>query len=116
MKMNVEKQSVKEWLNALDSAAKGKRYAKLWKKTYGLVAVPSRKRTTMNLYKIDRYSKAGENVIVPGKVLSTGMITHKFNISAIEFSAGALKALKAADCKVVDIKEMINAEKVHVLI
>ena len=116
MKMNVEKQSVKVWLSALESASKGQRYAKLWKKIYSLVAVPSRKRTTMNLYKIDRNSKEGDNVVVPGKVLSTGAITHKFSISAIEFSAGALKALKEADCKVVDIKEMINAEKVHVLI
>ena len=116
MKINVEKQSVKEWLQTLESASKGERYAKLWKRLHSLVAVPARSRTSMNLYKIDKYSAEGDNVVVPGKVLSTGPITHKFNICAIEFSAGALKALKEADCKVVDIKDMIKAEKVHVLV
>jgi large subunit ribosomal protein L18e len=116
MKINVEKQNVKDWLSILDSAAKGSHYGKLWKRLHYLVAVPSRKRTSINLYKIDRYTKEGDNVVVPGKVLSTGQITHRFNIAAVEFSGGALKTLKEANCKIIDIKDMVKADKVHIIV
>lgn len=116
MKINVEKWSVKEWLAALDGASRGSHYSSLWKRVYALAAVPSRRRTNINLYKIDRHSKEGDNVVVPGKVLSTGPITHSFKISAIEFSAEALRALKDANCKVVDIREMVKADRVHVIV
>ena len=116
MKINVEKQSVKEWLDALESAAKGERYGKLWKRLHSLVAVPARRRTSINLYRISRHSKEGDNIVVPGKVLSMGPVTHSFNIAAIEFSAGAIKALGEANCKVLSINEMIKADKVRILI
>jgi large subunit ribosomal protein L18e len=116
MRINVEKQSVKDWLAALDGASRGSHYGKLWKRVYSLSAVPSRRRTSINLYKIDKNSKEGDNVVVPGKVLSTGPITHSFSISAIEFSAEALRMLKDANCKVVDIKDMVKADKVHVIV
>jgi large subunit ribosomal protein L18e len=116
MKINVEKKSVKDWLSVLDGAAKGSHYGKLWKRVHSLVEVPSRRRPSVNLYKIDMYTDEGDNVVVPGKVLSTGQLTHKFNIAAIEFSGGALKTLKEANCKVIDIKEMVKADNVHVIV
>jgi len=116
MKMNVEKQSVKDWLATLDAASRGSHYGKLWKRVYSLSAVPSRRRTNINLYKIDKNSKEGDNVIVPGKVLSTGSMSHSISICAIEFSAEARKTLKDANCKVIDIKDMVKADRVHVIV
>ncbi len=116
MKINAEKSSVKEWLSALSGASKGKRYQKLWKRVYSLVEVPARRRAVVNLSKINSNTREGDNVVVPGKVLSNGRIGHRVNISAIEFSGPALKMLKDANCNVVELKEMLNAEKVHVII
>lgn len=116
MKINVEKSNVKEWLAILSAASKGDHYQKLWKKVYRLVEVPSRRRHKVDLRKLETNTKDGDNVVVPGKVLSNGEMTHKINISAIEFSDNALKSLREADCKVMHIKEMVNSKNVRVII
>lgn len=116
MKISVEKHDVKEWLDVLSEASRGKHYPALWKRVHGLVAVPSRKRNGVNLYKLNEHTKDGDNVIVPGKVLSVGSMDHKINVAAIEFSTQAKHGLKAANCKIVPIKEMVKAEKVHLIV
>ena len=108
MKINAEKPVVKEWLATLSAAAKGERYQKLWKRIYRLVEVPARKRRSINISKLEITTKEGENVIVPGKVLSNGKISHRINIAAMEFSDSALKSLKDANCNVVSIKDMVS--------
>lgn len=107
---------MREWLSVLDGAARQQHYGKLWKRVHSLVAVPSRRRPAVNLKKISRYSKEGDNVIVPGKVLSMGPLEHRVNIAAIEYSAGALKTLREANCKILDIKDMVKAERIHVIV
>ncbi len=116
MKIHAEKAAIKKWLDVLGTASRNDHYPKLWKRIHALVNVPERRRASVNLYKIDRYTKEGENVIVPGKVLSSGEIKHKVNIAAIEFSDAALKGLKEANCNIVDIKDMLASGKVKVLI
>ncbi len=115
-KINVEKASVKEWMEALSAASRKEHYPKLWKRVHSLVAVPARRRASVNLYKIGKYTKEGDNVIVPGKVLSTGDIDHKITIAAIEFSEPALKSLKEANCKIVNIKDMIASKNIRVIV
>lgn len=116
MKINVEKSNVTDWLDTLSKMPKEGRNGKLSKRIYALVAVPSRRRRSVNLDKINKYTKDGDNVIVPGKVLSDGRMEHKINIAAMEFSGKALKLLKESDCKISNIKEMLNSQKVHVVI
>ncbi len=116
MKINAEKSVVKEWLNTLSTAAKQERYQNLWKRVYRLVEVPARRRVVVNLTRIDTNTKDGDNVIIPGKVLSSGEITHKVKIAAMEYSDSARKSLTDAGCKVVPLKEMLNAENVHVIV
>ncbi|MDE1810721.1 MAG: 50S ribosomal protein L18e [Candidatus Micrarchaeota archaeon] len=116
MKLNIEKTQLKDWLATLSEASKGERYANLWKRVYRLSAVPARRRHSVNLYKVNENTEEGANVIVPGKVLSIGPMDHKVTISAIEFSAQALAALKEANCKIVPLREMTKAQKVQVII
>lgn len=116
MKINAEKSRVHEWLNTLSAASNGEHYPKLWNRVYRLVEVPARRRAAVNISKIDRITKDGDNVIVPGKVLSSGEMTHKVNIAAMEFSATALRALKDSNCKVVQLKDMVKAERVQVIV
>lgn len=115
-KINVEKSNIKEWLKTLADGARSEQNGKLSKRLYGLVAVPRRRRRSINLSKININTKEGDNVVVPGKVLSSGKIGHSVNISAIEFSADALNGLNEAKCKVVDIKKMLGRKGVRVII
>lgn len=116
MKINAEKSTVKEWLAVLNEASKGEHYQKLWKRAYSLVEVPARRRHTVSVSKLDKSTKDGENIIVPGKVLSEGEMRHRINIAAMEFSEPALKRLKKANCNVVHIKDMLNQKNVRILI
>ncbi len=116
MKLNVENRDVKEWLDVLSLAAKEKHYAGLWKKVHYEVAIPSRIRSTVNLYKINKLTKDGDNVIVPGKVLSVGSMDHKVNISAISYSIAARSALMDAKCNIVEIKDMVKMNKINLII
>jgi large subunit ribosomal protein L18e len=114
-KLNIERSDIKEWLDVIRKAQQAKRKP-VYKRVYELVAVPSRRRAAVDLYKISRHTKDGDNVIVPGKVLGTGPIAHSINIAAISFSAVALKNLKDANCKIVNIKDMLGMSKPHIIV
>src|SRR3989344_7669951 len=78
---------------------------KAWIKISNILAYPRRKRIAINLDKIDKESKEGDTIIVPGKVLGEGDISKKIVIAAFSFSQDALKKLKAKKC---DTKGLIK--------
>ena len=100
---NIERYDLKSWISFLQGDEKRKA---LSKRLLSLIAVPTRKRVEVNLYKINRHSKDGDNIIVPGKVLSEGKLDHKINIIALDYSVKALKVLKDANCKVMKLEEI----------
>ena len=53
-------------------------------------------RCTVNLSKINRYTKEGEALTVPGKVLGAGELDHKISVAAFSFSEEAKKKIEAA--------------------
>jgi len=57
----------------------------------------SRRRSiAVNISRLNRYTKDGETVVVPGKVLGAGKMDHPVHVAAFAFSEGArLKILKA---------------------
>ena len=116
MKTNPERRDILEWLEVLESASRGEHYPALFKKVHGLISIPSRQRKAVSIYKLNRYTKEGANVIVPRKILSTGRMDHKVHVTALEYSEGARRALKEAGCSMLSIKEMIGRDKIQVLI
>lgn len=75
----------------------------LWKKVAELLQVPSRKRAYINLYKINKYTKPGDIVIVPGKVLGIGKLDHEVTVVALSFSEAAKRKILEANGKVVSL-------------
>lgn len=73
---------------------------------------PARIKRSINLSKINRYSIEGSNVLVLGKVLASGEISHKINIIAFDFSPSALEKLKSAGCSAKTINEFAKDAKV----
>jgi len=81
---------------------------KLWQRLARELEKPTRKRREVNLSRIQRHAKAGETVLVPGKVLAAGELTKKVNVAAWNFSAGAIVRIKAAGGKNLTISELIK--------
>ena len=93
--------------------------SKFWKRVVKDLKKPSRQRRTVNLYKIAKYAKDGETVLVPGKVLSLGEITKPVEVVAINFSTEAKKKIIDAKGKTLSIKELLQSnpdgKKVRIL-
>jgi large subunit ribosomal protein L18e len=65
------------------------REVNLWKRIASDLEKPTRIRREVNLYKLDRYCKENETVIVPGKVLGMGELNKKIHVAAFSFSQSA---------------------------
>lgn len=65
-----------------------------WMPVANILSGSRRNRPQINLSKINELSNEGEVVVVPGKVLSEGVITKKIKIVAFSFSKTALDKLK----------------------
>lgn len=115
MKINAERSDVREWLDTLSKASESGQSPKLWKRVHQLLNVPARKRASVNLYKINKYSREGDNVVVPGKVLSVGSMDHKVNIAALEYSKKATELLGSANCRIMSISDMVNQKRVNII-
>ena len=80
----------------------------LWKRIADDLIVPTRQKRLVNIFKLDLYSKDGETIIVPGKVLGTGDIHHKVHVAAFDFSRSAVDKIKQAKGSVMTIPELIQ--------
>ncbi|MBR9676453.1 50S ribosomal protein L18e [Candidatus Woesearchaeota archaeon] len=67
---------------------------------------PSRQRRIVNLQKINNYSKDGDFVIVPGKVLGDGVIDKKITVAAYQFSEAAAKKLRDNKTSTLSLDEL----------
>ncbi|PIN86447.1 50S ribosomal protein L18e [Candidatus Woesearchaeota archaeon CG10_big_fil_rev_8_21_14_0_10_44_13] len=80
----------------------------VWKRIAEDLEKPTRKRREVNLYRIDRFTKDNEAVIVPGKVLGTGALNHKVVIAAWSFSDSAVKKINGAKGSCMSIADMLQ--------
>ncbi len=79
-----------------------------WLEVADILSRPRKKSISINLDKIERESKEGDTMVVPGKVLGVGDISKKIRIVALSFSEEARKKLKEKNCEVVSILEEIK--------
>ncbi len=114
--MKIEKETTTKWIAALEKAKANGKNAKLSESAIFKASKPRRQRVTVTLQKLEKYVNNNDNIIVPGKILGTGKITKKFNISAIEYSASSLEMLKAAGCSVVAIENMIKNDNIRIIV
>ncbi|MEE9525302.1 MAG: 50S ribosomal protein L18e [Candidatus Woesearchaeota archaeon] len=81
----------------------------IWKRVADDLEKPSRQRRIVNLYKINKFTKENETVIVPGKVLSVGDLDHNVTVAAFTFSGSALDKINKKG-KAVTINELIQED------
>lgn len=78
-----------------------------WKKVAEALSGPTRNYSSLNLRDIDKVTKAGDTIVVLGKVLSAGNVTKKVRICALGFSSKAKEKLKQTKSEAVFLYEEI---------
>ncbi len=69
---------------------------------------PTRRRAKVNLTKLQRVCKENDVIVVPGKVLSYGILTKPLTVSALSFSKTAQEKIKKSGGNIMTIPELIK--------
>ena len=90
----------------------------LYKKIADDLSSPASQRAEVNLSKIEKLAKSGDVLIIPGKVLATGILTKKVTIVAVSASQAAIEKIEKAGAKFETLLNYVNnkpATKVSIM-
>jgi len=97
-------------IEAIKTLTAGKKAQK--SKMFGVLAktlkAPRRARPSVNLDKISRFSQPKAVVVVAGKVLGAGKLSHPVDIVALAFSEQAMKKIEDAGGAARDFKWLVE--------
>ena len=82
--------------------------AGIWLDVAEYLAKPSRQRIAVNLSQINRCTEKSETIVVPGKVLGSGVLDHAVTVAAFALSEKAKQKLTAAKAKYLSISELVE--------
>ncbi len=94
-------------INALKKTST-KHDVRIWKRVAELLSRPSRKRAAVNVGKIERHTNDGDVVVIPGKVLGSGLLSHKVTVAALNASASARSVIVGAGGSLISIDELLS--------
>ena len=107
-KKKIEKQMKRkgslELVETIIAAKKNKK----WNGIADVLSSPRKNKIIVNLDRINRETKDGELVVIPGKVLSHGDINKKIKLVALNFSEEAREKLLNAKCELISILSEIK--------
>jgi large subunit ribosomal protein L18e len=107
-KTKINKQTQKKTNPILVETVRAANKNEKWAEVARVLTYPRRQRPEVNIDRINAESKAGETIVVPGKVLSLGEIDKKIKVAAFSFSEKAKEKLLSAGCQVLNIEEEIK--------
>ena len=94
-------------IQELKSASR-KNEAPIWSKIAKNALKSNSNKKTINLKKIDALTDNGNAVIVSGKVLGTGKLSHKIIVSSFSISSSAAKKIKESGGEILKFSDMIE--------
>lgn len=80
----------------------------VWRKVSRHLDKSKRRRVVVNLSRINRYTQPREVVVIPGKALGAGTLTHPVTVAAYAFSPGAMLKIKEAGGESLTIEELLR--------
>ena len=80
----------------------------IWHKVADDLEMPTRIRRVVNVSRIARCSKANDTIVVPGKVLGSGVLSHAVIVAALSFSDGARARIVEAKGKAISIGDLLK--------
>ena len=96
-----------EMVRELKNASKNND-APIWSKIAKNALKSNSNKKTINLKKIDALTDNGNAVIVSGKVLGTGKLSHKIIVSSFSISSSAAKKIKESGGEILKFSDMIE--------
>jgi len=81
--------------------------AKIWREIANRLETSNRNYAEVNLSKINRYAQKGETIIVPGKVLGSGVLEQSVKVAALNFSASATNKIRDAKGQCMTIEQLL---------
>ncbi|MHA1682263.1 MAG: 50S ribosomal protein L18e [Promethearchaeota archaeon] len=81
----------------------------VWKEVASYLKKARRKRVEANLGRLERITSNGETIVVPGKVLGTGMFSKNITIAALAWSESAKQKVESAGSKIITIEEVLES-------
>ena len=82
--------------------------APIWAKVADFVQKSRSNQKIVNLTKINQTTEDGNAIVITGKVLGTGNISHKVSVSSFSISNSAAKKIKQSGGEVLKFSEMIK--------
>ncbi|QSZ67740.1 50S ribosomal protein L18e [Methanofollis aquaemaris] len=82
--------------------------AKVWRAIAQNLESPSRNYAEVNIGKINRYAQDGETILVPGKVLGSGVLNQKVSVAALNFSESAISKINGLEGSCMTIEELVQ--------
>lgn len=76
-----------------------------------ILATPRKKQSVFNLTQLDLMLKDGEKVFVPGKILSSGILTKKAKIISWDASEKAIEKMKEAKAEFIYLSDELKTNK-----
>jgi len=80
----------------------------LWRYLAERLSASKRSRIAVNVSRLNRYTKEGEIVAVPGKVLGAGKADHPMTIAAFAFSDQAQSKIRKAKGNCLSIRDLME--------
>jgi len=80
----------------------------LWRKIAERLSTSNRSRVALNVSRLNRYTKEGETVAVPGKVLGAGKTSHPMTVAAFAFSDTAKSKILQVKGKCLSIRDLME--------
>jgi len=96
-----------ELVKELKSASK-KNEAPIWAKIAKNALKSNSNQKAINLKKIDSLTDDGNAVVISGKILGTGKLSHKVLVSSFSISNSAVKKIKESGGEILQFSDMIN--------
>ena len=88
--------------------ASKKNKAPIWSKLSEMALKPTRARKVLNLGQLDKFVNDNDVVVVPGKVLGTGNISHKITLCSFSISTSGAKKIVQSGGKIIDVTQLIK--------
>lgn len=82
--------------------------ARIWRDMANFLSCSRRSRRKVNLSRLNRYSRKGETIAVPGKVLGAGKIDHPIKVAAFAFSQQAQAKILKTKGKCLSLFELMK--------
>lgn len=82
--------------------------ADLWLAISDSLASSKRSRVAVNVSRLNRFTKDGETVVVPGKVLGSGKADHPLTVAAFTFSDVAKSKIQGAKGNCLSIRDLMK--------